>query len=255
LDFALGGIAQAGFAAIAGPSCTGKTLLLLEIATRINRRYQQNVVFCTAQAPAMDLAQRVKRFGKAPIVFGSENDSRGFSTENAGRHPAIYFYEVMDRDPSGVLKLAEELRRSNPSACAVILFDGFSSYQQPPLMTMEIDGRPCLPAERWRHRRLEPGVVRELRRWSSTSTVPVIVGFSTPSLLDSEAPTDLECMFRSVTDRWLVLHRPALYCATDQIGREDPHVVCLKGTSPQWWDERCARLRWWPERHGFETLA
>jgi hypothetical protein len=51
------------------------------------------------------------------------------------------------------------------------------------------------------------------------------------------------------------MHRPEIYIDTDKRDAADKDVVCLSGTSPKWWDTRCARLRFDPSLMGFETVV
>src|ERR1700683_1980558 len=69
LDYALGGIDPGSFGVIAGPSCTGKTLLLLELAARLSLRYGQNVVFCSAHQPSVYLARKAILRGDVSIHY------------------------------------------------------------------------------------------------------------------------------------------------------------------------------------------
>lgn len=133
--------------------------------------------------------------------------------------------------------------------------DGFSSYSEPPATVVEIEGERAFPAERWPHIPLEADTVLGIRRWVTAGGIPVVMGIKTPSAMESRNVSEIECMMRAMADRWLVLHRPEIYCATADVRQEDRNVVGLTGTSPQWWDTRCSRLRFRPRDLAFETVV
>ena len=76
---------------VAGRSCMGKTVLLLDLALRIHRRYETNVVFATCRELPEDL------IAKAPVAVRHlfvELPARDLLREDiefpVGRGPCIY---------------------------------------------------------------------------------------------------------------------------------------------------------------------
>jgi hypothetical protein len=66
---------------------------------------------------------------------------------------------------------------------------------------------------------------------------------------------ELTSRLRLAADRVVSMYRPEIYIDTDKRAVADKDVVCLSGTSPKWWDTRCARLRFDPSLLGFETVV
>jgi hypothetical protein len=65
----------------------------------------------------------------------------------------------------------------------------------------------------------------------------------------------LESEIRRSADRWVVLHRPEIYRESRERQDSERNLVCLKRTSPSWWDTRCSELRIDPGRVGLSTVA
>jgi hypothetical protein len=255
LDFALGGIELGALSAVTSPPCAGKTLLLLELAARVSSRYRQNVAFSSAQKPAVYLARKAVQRGDVTVAFGMESPA-GERSEPAGNAgPAILLMESTACAPGAAFGLAKRLHQSHTWGCALLIMDGFSSYPESAPVVSEIEGVRSLPAERWAHTLLEPDAAMDARRWSAASGIPVVLGLTTASLMESEGPTETEFALRAAADRYLVMHRPELYRETTMQLPEDRNVACLTGTSPQWCDTRCSRLRFRPGELKFETVV
>src|ERR1700676_2423515 len=56
-DYASGGIGPGEVVCVSGPPCTGKTLLLLDLAWRISMRYGANVLFYSVHQPSVYIAK------------------------------------------------------------------------------------------------------------------------------------------------------------------------------------------------------
>lgn len=56
------------FYCVAGRPCTGKTQLLLDLALRVHRRYETNVVFATAQEFPEQIIARAPKSARACLV-------------------------------------------------------------------------------------------------------------------------------------------------------------------------------------------
>ena len=255
LDFALGGIERGALIAVTGPPCAGKTLLLLELAARVSSRYRQNVAFYSAQEPAVYLAGKAAQRGDVTVAFGMES-LVGESAEPAGNAgPAILLMESTACAPGAAFGLAKRLRESHTWGCALLIMDGFSSYPESAPRVSEIDGIQYFPADRWAHDLLEAAAVLDTRRWAAVSGVPLVVGLTTPSLVEPAGPSEAECALRVTADRYVVIHRPEIYRETAKKLSEERDVACLTGTSAQWWDTRSSRLRFRSGDLTFETVV
>lgn len=253
-DYALGGLKQGSLACIVGPPCMGKTLLLLELAARIVRRYGRNVVFFSAQKPSVYVAKKAVLRNDMTVVFAGETagdlDSR---TEGS----AIYLLDANSADIEQAFEFTRRLRHGHPAGCALVILDGWSTYT-----SMEVDGEAVcgagFPAARWAHENLSRRVLVCAQRFSHATRMPVVMGVTTASLLNKARQVnslDLEAAMRIAADRWVSLHRPAVYEESAKFAEEQRNVVCLTGTSPQWWDTRCSKLRFDPRRMGFDTVV
>lgn len=254
LDYALGGLEQGNLACIVGPPCMGKTLLLLELAARIVRRYDRNVVFYSAQKPSLYLAKKVALRNDVPVVFAGEkvgiSDSRMVG-------PAVQLLDSTGTDASAAFELGIRLRLEHPSGCALVILDGWSTCASKVADSPSVGGEG-LPAERWPHARLSRHVLVSTKQFAQTARMPVVIGVTTASLVDEAAQVrslGIDLDLRIAADRLLSLYRPAVYEETAKINDAQRNDVALTGTSPRWWDTRCSKLRFDPRRMGFETVA
>jgi hypothetical protein len=81
---------------------------------------------------------------------------------------------------------------------------------------------------------------------------------TTASLMDEAAQIDsqdLEAAICRAADRWVVLYRPELYRVTADARPAERNLLCLTGSSPQWWDTRCSKLRYDPRDMRFATVT
>jgi len=251
LDYALGGIAPGELVCISGPPCAGKTLVLLDLAARISSRYRQNVLFYSTHKPTVYLAK--KGALKGDINIGISEDG---GTRRGG--PAVYLLDSSTVDPERAFEIAVKLQDEAVGSGTALIMDGWSSYAQPARQIGIIDGIPAYPAERWPHTLLTRERIGRLREFVTMTRLPVILGITTASLVDDEglaASFDHESAIRRNANRWVKLHRPAVYRGSDGTGPEERNVVELTGTGPTWWDTRCSKLRFDPARLGFETAV
>jgi hypothetical protein len=136
--------------------------------------------------------------------------------------------------------------------------DGWCTTKQWPPSVEVIDGLAAFPAERWAPTLLSVKGMSEAVEFAQVSTLPVVMGVQTASLVDDEALAEsfhLSSQLRLAADRWVSMRRPELYVDTDNRVAADKDVACLSGTSPKWWDTRYSRLRFDPSRLGFETVV
>ncbi len=254
LDFALGGLRPGGMACVVGPACTGKTLLLLEIAARFVRRYRRNVLFYSAQKPSVYLAKKVALRGDTPVEFAGETREAG----GCQATPALHLLDSTVADPERTLDFARRMQQDNAFGCGLVIWDGFQTCGSP---VVRDDARAAgrrFPAERWPHPALSPAILIKAQRLSRHTTLPILLGVTMASLVDGAelaASLPLEWEIRDKADRLLALHRPALYKETAALREEEKSLVRLTGTCPEWWDTRCADLRLDARHLKFETIG
>jgi hypothetical protein len=223
------------------------------LAARVTSRYRQNVVFYTAHEPAVYIARKVVQRGDANVAIGSESPFGELAGHHADGNPSIYLVESSACDLEATFLFADRLHLTHALGCALLIMDGFSSYAEPPATVKKIDGVRSFPAVRWPHTPLLTDAALDMRCWAAASGIPAVVGLTTPSLMESVDPTETGDLLGA--DRYLVMHRPELYCETAKQTLEDRNVACLSGTSPQWWDTRRSRLRFRPRDFKFETVV
>lgn len=257
LDYALGGIRPHELICIAGPPSTGKTLLLLDLAARLCRRYGQNVVFYSRHQPSVYLAK--KGAIKADVTYAIADGSLLYGhPRGMDKGPAVILLDSTLADLSHVHHFTTSIGAECPAGCAALIIDGQSAAPMQIRNTETVDEMVGFPAERWPPTQLSVSDLYQARRFVQTTRgPPVVMGIKTTSVFDDEAVAnslDLGSHMRVVADRLVTLHRPELYVETSQAKATDRNVVCLSGTSPRWWDTRCSRLRFDPRRLVFSTV-
>lgn len=247
LDYALEGIAPGSVLGMVGPTCTGKTMLLLELAARLTIRYRQNVVFYSAHKPSVYLAKKAVLREDITIRY-LEGVSPGDPSAGASE-AALYLIDANCAAPQGAYEAAVRLRRTHPAGCAAFILDGWSSQPQGPGDDIEfIGGAPYVVSDPWPHSTLiSPDQFRQLRHLARDRRLPMIFGLTTASLVDDEALSaafSLESAIRYQSDRWLVLYRPELYRTTEEARPAERNLVRLTGTSPSSPHTRHSELRY-----------
>jgi hypothetical protein len=251
LDYASGGIGPGEVLCISGPPCTGKTLLSVDLATRISMRYGSEVLLYSGHKPSVYIAKKAALRGGIAIHFWDDGGVR-----RGG--PAVYLLDSMTADVERALEIAVTLQGEAAKPGTALIMDGWSTLPAPSCRVEVIDGITSYPAERWPHTLLSRERLRRLRELTSMTRLPVVLGVTTASLMDDEALAaswDLESEIRRHADQWVKLHRPALYKGSAEVRPEERHAVELTGTSPRWWDTRFSKLRFDPRDLGFSTVA
>jgi hypothetical protein len=236
----------------------GKTLLLLELAARISTRCGQNVLFHSAHKPSLYLAKNVVLRGDARVYFADESVLQTTGYDAGTDQPAIHLLDSSSAAVDRVYTVTNRLQHAHPVGCAVLILDGWSTYTERLVQFEVIDGNPHYPGERWPHLRVSPETLVNAQRFTLESEIPVLMGITTASLMDNDTRAEsfgIETEVRVRADRLLTLHGPEIYCDTASVKAEGRHVVNLTGTCPQWWDTRCAKLRFEARRLTFSTVV
>ena len=112
---------------VAGRPCTGKTVLLLDVALRVLRRYETNVVFATAGEMTEDLLTRVPVAARHLFI---ELPARAVLREDigfpAGRGPCIYLVDTQGVGPIRPHYIAHRLNAEHSSRCGLLVSDGWT---------------------------------------------------------------------------------------------------------------------------------
>jgi hypothetical protein len=258
LDHAMGSVVAGDLACVTSPPHSGKTLVLLDWATRVCSRYGKNVVFYSANEPSAYIARKAVAKSRARIFFAGERQNQDLFDWGIGTSGAIVMLDSRSADLEQTQSVASWLATNHSAGCAALVSDGWCTSTQRPLRAKVIDGVVRFPAERWVPTLLSMEGMRGMAEFAGVSRLPVVMGVQTASLMDDEALAEsfhLTTQLRLAADRWLSMRRPELYVDTDHVVAADKNVVCLTGNSPTWWDTRQARLRFDPSLMRLETVT
>jgi len=258
LDYAVGGLAAGELACVTSPPHSGKTLVLLDWATRICSRYGQNVVFYSANEPSVHIVRKGVAKGRARVFFAGETLSQIPYVREFGSSGAIIMLDGHSGDLEQVQALATWLKANHPAGCAALVSDGWCTTQRKPLQAKIVDGAVTLPVERWAPTFLPAEKLSEAAEFARVCGLPVVMGVQTASLVDDDALADslhLSLQLRLSADRWLAMYRPELYVDSDRAVPADRNVVHLCGRSANWSETRRARLRFDYGERQFETVV
>jgi hypothetical protein len=257
LDYALG-VAAGELSCVTSPPHSGKTLLLLDWAARICSLQAKNVVFFSANEPIVYIARKAVAKRRTRVFFAGETWNQNGYDRDIGTSGGIVMLDSHSGAPKQAQTLAKWLEANHPAGCAALVMDGWCTIKLRPLRVEVVDGVMAFPAERWGPTLLSVKGMKEAKRFAEANRLPVVMGVQTASLVDDEALAEsfhLSSQLRLAADRWVSMYRPEIYIDTDERVAADKDVVCLTGTSPKWWDTRCARLRFDPRLLGFETVV
>jgi hypothetical protein len=258
LDYALGGMSAGELLCVAGPPSTGKTLLLLDLAARICRRYDKNVVFWSAHQPSVYLVKKMAIKGGTRVHLAEDTVFVDDWDRGVGDSPGVVVVCSNSAKPGRAHGIANLLTSDHPGGCAALVMDGWSTSPERRRNAASVDGIAAFPAERWPHTLLSVKDIHQAKQFAEINRLPVVMGVKTASLVDDEALAEsfeLSAQLQFAADRLVSLHRPELYVETSQAIAADRNVVCLSGKSPRWWDTRCSRVRFDPRRLGFSTVV
>jgi hypothetical protein len=258
LDFAVGGVAPGELISITSPPHSGKTSLLLDWAARICSRYGKNVVFYSANEPSVYIARKAVAKRRAAVFFAGETKNRIPYGREIGASGAIIMLDSHSADHWQAQTLVKWLKVNHPAGCAGVVMDGWCTTVARPLKAAVFDGVVAFPADRWASTLLSVKAMSQAVEFARVSKLPIVMGVQTASLVDDELLAEsfhLSSQLQLAADRWVCMRRPELYLDTVNRIAADKDVVCLSGSSPKWWDTRCARLRFDPGQLWFETVV
>jgi KaiC/GvpD/RAD55 family RecA-like ATPase len=255
LDYALGGMTAGELLCVLGPQSTGKTLVLLDLASRICERYHQNVVLWSAHQPSVYLVRKMAIKGAGCVAFAEDTCFVDEWDRGVGDQPRVLVVSS-SADSARAHGIANTLA-GHPRGCAALVMDGWSTIPNRALDIEVLDGMAAFAAERWPHTPLSVTDLHHAKQFAQGNQMPIVMGVTTASIVDDQALAEsfhLSTHIRLTADRLVTLHRPELYVETAHAIAADKNVVCLSGSSPRWWDTRCSRLRFEPRRLGYSTV-
>lgn len=227
-DSVLGTLGLGELYCVAGRSCMGKTALLLDLALRIHRRYETNVVFATARELPEDLLAKVPPVSRHLFVELPVRDVLREDVEfPAGRGPCIYLLDTQGVGPTRPHYIAHRLNAEHRSRCDLLVSDGWSVTPDRVTYTKRVlgDTEYRLDCER-PARVLSASTLARAKRFAGASGVATIYGIRTAAHDDEEGGPVLEDLRRlrpAVSKhvlRTVLLHRPELYLSHGE-GREE----------------------------------
>jgi hypothetical protein len=252
LDYAVGGIAAGELVCVTSPPHSGKTLMLLDWASRICARYGKNVVFYSGNEPSFGIARKGLAKGRARVFFADQRGDRKPYTRDVGSSGAIIMLDSHSADLEEAQTMASWLAENHSAGCAALVSDGWCTTKQRPLSGRAFATEPWLPTV------LSVREMHEAKQFAAGSGLPVVMGVQTASLVDDDALANslhLSLQLRLSADRWLAMVRPELYVDSDRAVPADKNVVHLCGRSAHWLDTRRSRLRFDERKRVFETVV
>jgi hypothetical protein len=258
LDYAVGGVAPGELICVTSPPHSGKTLVLLDWAARICRRYGKNVVFYSANEPSVHIARKGVAKGRARVFLAGEMQSQIPDAREFGSSGAVIMLDAHSGDLEQAQALAKWLKANHSAGCAALVSDGWCTTRPRRPEAKIVHGTVAFRAERWAPTFLPADKLSEAAEFVQIGGVPVVMGVQTASLMDDDALADslhMSLQLRLAAHRWLAMYRPELYVDSDRAVPADRNVVHLCGRSANWWDTRRSRLRFDDRQRVFETLV
>jgi RecA/RadA recombinase len=139
LDYALGGMAGGDVLCVVGPPSAGKTLVLLDLAARICRRYAKNVVFWSAHQPSVYLVRKMTIKGDMRVAFAEDTvfvDDWARGTGDSG-----VLVCSSSATPGRAHSIANSLTADHPGGCAALIMDGWRTSPEQGRDIEVLDGR------------------------------------------------------------------------------------------------------------------
>ena len=248
---------------VAGRPCNGKTALLLDLALRVHRRYETNVVFATARELPEDI------LAKAPVAARHlfvELPVRDLLREDVefpvGRGPCIYLVDTQGVGPIRPHYIAHRLNAEHSSRCDLLVSDGWSvTADRVTTVERVVVGVPYrLDLER-AALTLSASTMVHAKRFAHASGVATVYGIRSAWHDDQEHGPRFEDLRRlraavsKSVSRTVLLHRPELYLAHGEGREEVAGVIELAAEGEGASAHRRSRLRYDAARRRFRSLG
>ena len=220
-DAVLGPLGLGELYGVVGRPCHGKTLLLLDLALRVLRRYETNVVFASARELPEDIIAKAPMAARHVLVELPVRDLLREEVEfPVGRGPCIY---LVDTQGVGVRRphyIAHRLNAEHSSRCDLLVSDGWSvTADRVTTVERVVVGVPYrLDLER-AALTLSASTLVHAKRFAHASGVATVYGIRSAWHDDQEHGPRFEDLRRlraavsKSVSRTVLLHRPELYLA------------------------------------------
>lgn len=261
-DSVLGTLGLGELYCVAGRACMGKTALLLDLALRIHRRYETNVVFATARELPEDLIAKVSVAARHLFV---ELPARALLREDvefpAGRGPCIYLLDTQGVGPIRPHYIAHRLNVEHRSRCDLLVSDGWTvTVDRVTTVERAVAGVPYRLNFERAALTLSAATLAQANPFAKASGVATIYGIGIKAHDDEGSGPRLEDLRRlrstvSKAARTVLLHRPELYLAHDE-GREAvAGVIELVAAGEGALGSRRSRLRYVAAKRRFGSVG
>ena len=218
-DAVMGNLGLGDLFCVAGRPSVGKTLLLLDVALRIHRRYETNVVFATAREFPEEIIAKAPAAARPFLVELPARDIlRGDVDMPAGRGPCVYLVDVHAVGPTRPHYIAHRLNAEHSSRCDLLVSDGWTVHpDRVTYMKRVMAGvQYRLNCER-AAMVLPSSALTDAKKFAAASGVATIYGIRTVWHDDQETGPRAEDLLRlrpavgKSVSRTVMVHRPELY--------------------------------------------
>ncbi len=246
---------------VAGRPCNGKTALLLDLALRIHRRYETNVVFATARELPEDLLAKAPAAARHLFV---ELPARDLLREDvefpAGRGPCIYLVDTQGVGPTRPHYIAHRLNTEHRSRCDLLVSDGWTvTVDRVTTVERVVAGVSYRLNFERAALTLSAATLVDAQRFAKGSGVATIYGIRSAAHDDEESGPGLEDLRRlrstvsKAAARTVLLHRPELYLAHGDGREEVAGVIELAAAGEGTLESRRSRLRYDAAKRRFRS--
>ena len=218
-DAVSGSLGLGALVCVVGRPCHGKTVLLLDLAVRIHRRYETNVVFATARELPEDL------LAKAPVAARHlfvELPVRDLLREDvefpAGRGPCVYLVDTQGVGPARPHYIAHRLNTEHRSRCDLLVSDGWTvTVDRVTTVERAVAGVSYRLNFERAALTLSAATLVDAQRFAQGSGVATVYGIRSAAHDDEASGPGLEDLRRlrstvsKAAARTVLLHRPELY--------------------------------------------
>ena len=219
LDSVLGSLVPSGLIGFVGRPCNGKTSLLIDIAIRIHRRYQTNVVFATASELPEAIVAKAPGSGRRYFtILPAIEVLRQRGEIPIGRKPRIYVVDTQAVGPRLPHYISHRLSAEHSSRCGLLVSDGWTVYPDRVTYIERELGGICYELNIERPAQVLPAsALVDAKRFASGSGIVSMYGIRTadpnrsggePRLKDL---LQLRSVVRQCATRTVLVHRPELY--------------------------------------------
>jgi replicative DNA helicase len=251
-DSVCGSLGLGELVCVVGRPCHGKTALLLDLAVRIHRRYETNVVFATARELPEDILAKVPPASRHLFVELPVRDLLREDVEfPAGRGPCVYLVDTQAVGPARPHYIAHRLNSEHRSRCDLLVTDGWTvTVDRVTTVERAVAGVSYRLNFERAALKLSAATLAQANPFAKASGVATIYGIGTKAHEDEGRGPRLEDLRRLRTAvekhaaRTVLLHRPELYLPHGGGREEVAGVIELAAAGEGTLESRRSRLRY-----------